>query len=172
MSDMDTIDRAWRDGFERGAPTIENAGARERVDHRVGVRRRRRAVGRVAAGVCAVVLVAGGTFALRPKAKAEQPVGQVQKIAVVDAPNGNLSIVFPSTGTSSIHLKPGRYEFDITAGGPGHAVGFADAGAEVQLERKGAVVPLFVTLKPGPHELRCSIPGHSDAGEQATVFVG
>lgn len=46
MSDMDTVDRAWREGFERGAPVIDNDGVRQRVDHRVAVRRRRRVTGR------------------------------------------------------------------------------------------------------------------------------
>jgi hypothetical protein len=170
MNDMDTIDRAWRDGFERGAPLVDNMGVRERVDRRVVVRRRRRVAGRAIAAVCAVVLIGSATLAMRPRSH-PQPVGPVQKVAVTDAPGGSLGIVFPSTGTSEIHLKPGSYEFDITADAPGHALGFA-SGPEVQLEHAGAVVPLRVTLTPGTHVLQCSIPGHAAAGEKAMVVVG
>lgn len=95
----------------------------------------------------------------------------MQKVAVTDAPGGSLSIVFPSTGTSQIHLKPGAYEFDITVGSPGHALGFGE-GQEVDLEHAGAVVPLRVTLNAGTHVLTCSVPGHASAGERATVVVG
>lgn len=169
MNDMDTIDRAWRDGFEHSAPAIDNAGVRNRVDRRVVKRRHRRVAGRVVLAVCALLLIAGTSLALRPKSKAE-PAAPVHKVAVVDAPSGNLSIVFSSTGSSQIALAPGSYAFEVTNGSPGHELSLEGTGFTVEhASPRGET--LVAKLAPGTYRLDCVIPRHAAAGESATIVV-
>jgi hypothetical protein len=176
MTDIDELDRMWRDGLASAAEDVvatPNPQARvaARVQHRR--RSRRTTTASVVVVLIAAVVIAVSQLGQHPKhlsVGAERPL----IVQVTDAPNGNLQILFPGRPISNppiVPLPSGVIRFEIRGLAPGHRLVIDGVpGFVVDFEAPGTITK-DVRLNPGEYLMHCTIPGHAEAGERALLDV-
>lgn len=121
----------------------------------------------VTAVLFVAMLAAVEIFAKEGKesAAAEKTAGQAVGVAAKEF-SLKVSISRLSTGETVFRLRnAGRIGHDLTIAGPGISK------AATPVIGAGKTAELKVTLAAGTYELYCSVPGHRQAGMDATVVV-
>jgi hypothetical protein len=189
MNNVDEMDRTWRDGLAAAASTAAVDAApltdpRARVAARVRRLRRTRAVVVTSTAILATTAVAVGVGVLvhrSPRTNIthtpEPTVAPASTVLeVTDAPGGRLLIVFPNhpeTRTlGQIDLPAGDIKLIINMATAGHHL-VIDGVSDFAADDSGgpATITTNVRLVPGRYLLHCIIPGHTAAGETATLNV-
>jgi hypothetical protein len=187
MTSTDELDRLWRDGLATLADQLNppmTADPEQRVAIRLRRRRRIRTATKLSvvvaliavAAIIGAALTRGSDHASRITSR--PPPVPVTTVAVVDAPGGALSIAFPGRDPGYppvIHLPSGLIRFRVSSEGAGHELVLdGPSGFHVDLLRNVSTASSRTTdveLAPGRYLMHCLIPGHTEAGEEATVTV-
>ena len=188
ITDIDELDRIWREGLARLAtPVSPQAAAAEVAEPAANAevlaerRRRRRGTLAAAAVVLAVVVALGLAVTNRHSSATvvgsgtTVPSPRPLVVEVVDGFGGATKISFPGLSASGnpprVELPAGLVQFDVRMFTPGHSLvldgvpGFAVDG------QVAGVYTQTVQLRPGLYKLHCTVPGHADVGEQILVAV-
>jgi hypothetical protein len=177
MTDIDELDRIWRDGLASAAEdVVATPDPQTRVAARVRHRRRTRRTMTTSIVVVLIAMVAIAATQLGHHSKQVRVAAKPPLIVqVVDAPHGNLQILFPGrpmTGyPPSVQLPSGVIRFEIHDLNPGHRLVIDGVpGFVADFETPGTITQ-DVRLNPGEYLMHCTIPGHEEAGESARLIV-
>ena len=187
MTNVDDLDRIWRDGLVTAAEEFSGPGdVRTRVAARVRHRRRSRRA--MSAGAAALLVGTAGVgvgalhrddrragVATVPLTTAPATAAPVAVVQVDEAPGNALKIAFPGRvlgDPPSVSLPSGLIRFEIHVGGAGHVLRIEGVpGFEVDASVEGETIVKDIDLAPGTYVMYCAIPGHRDAGEQMILVV-
>ena len=184
MTETDELDRIWREGLgQLAAPTTpisdpaSAVGARVRQRHqsRIGVFATAAVV--IAASI-AGVLVAAGPRSTERIVPARSPTSSPRPlfVDVVDGARGNLTISFPGRKVSGspphVNLPAGLTQFTITTLTAGHSLALDGVPGFAATPQTIGTVIRTVQLAPGVYMLHCTVPGHTEAGEEMLLDVG
>jgi hypothetical protein len=168
MASPEALDERWKQGLREVAMQPRYApDARDRVQATMQRRRHRRSASQIAALVVLCLLGGVGVFAAT---RSSNDVG------VGSAPGTVLEIdALPSLGFRPEHLvaHPGLIEFRLRDAAAGQHTLVIDGVPDFVLEvnNAGEVASGDVELAPGRYILYCSVPGHREAGAEATLVV-
>jgi hypothetical protein len=176
MPEIDELDRIWRAGLSAAAaarPPVDDPSAR--VGQRVRRRRRSRITLTTVGAVALVGIVAvAAVFATAPRGARVATSPPAVTVDVVVGPA--LQIHFPGlvvTGQPPrVHLPRGLLRFRVRAAAGTHELVIDGVHRfDVTVASETSAVSVTVRLAPGVYRMHCTIPGHTIAGEEATLLV-
>jgi len=178
MTDLDELDRIWREGLASAAATTTPvADPSVRVAERIRRRRRTRttltAIGVAVTGLVIILAVSLTRNPQRGDLATSTPVAVVRVEILV---GGQLTIQFPGRAVSGqpphVELPHGVIRFDVSSpGGTDHLViDGAPKFSAVVVPTHDAVTE-SVRIPPGRYLMHSTLPGHAIAGEEAILVV-
>jgi hypothetical protein len=178
MTDIDELDRIWREGLASAADAMSPAtDPTARVTERIRRRRRARAtLTAISVVATALVIVIAVSFA-RDRHSGE--VAMAPPVAVVRVEvlvGGQLTIQFPGRAVSGqpphVDLPHGVIRFEVRSGCCADRLvidGVPKFAAVVGSAHD--VVTEIVRMAPGRYLMHSTLPGHAEAGENAVIIV-
>ena len=178
MTNVDEIDRVWRDGLQSMAAfPSHHSDPHGRVAARVRARHRTRRIVTMLSAIAFVVIVAAGSaLLLRDEPKTRVAGAPSVVVAVTDAPGGQLRIELPGRPVSGdpphVTLPAGNIRFEIHGRSAGHVLVLdGDHGFTADFTNGPETITEDVHLEPGVYRLHCAIAGHAEAGEEMLLLV-
>jgi hypothetical protein len=176
MPEVDELDQIWREGLSAAeaamTPPTDPAG---RVAARVRRRRRNRSA-LTATGVVVVGALVFAGIALGRRAPDGPHIatsGPVTNVTVVVGPE--LRIRFPDRAVSGqprrIELPYGKIRFRVRSAGGSHRLVIDGVPGFVAAVSESKPVSVLVRIAPGRYRIHCTIPGHTESGENAILIV-
>jgi hypothetical protein len=178
MPDVDELDHIWREGLSAAAAAMAPVtDPVARVAARVRRRRRARAtltsIG--AAALVLVVIFTGFVLARNPHGGHVATTPPAEPVNVVVGWHGKLRIRFPGREVSGsaprVHLPQGQLRFTVRSYGTHRLVIDGVPGFNPRVVTDGTPVVVMVQLAPGTYLMHCTIPGHTESGEEAILVV-
>jgi hypothetical protein len=178
MTDIDELDRIWRDGLAAAADAMPPAtDPAARVGERIRRRRRARTtLTAISAAVTAVVIVVAVSFA-RDRQSGEfatsSPVAVVRVEVLV---GGQLTIHFPGRAVSGqpphVELPHGVIRFEVRSGSGADRLVIDGVPKFVAVVGSThAAVTEIVQIPPGRYLMHSTVLGHAEVGEKAVLIV-
>jgi hypothetical protein len=121
------------------------------------------------------VIFTGFVLARNPHATHFVTTPPVEPVNVVVGLHNQLKIRFPGREVSGnpprVHLQQGQLRFTVRSYGTHRLVIDGVPGFNPPVATDGTPVVVTVRLAPGTYRMHCTLPGHAEAGEEATLIV-
>jgi hypothetical protein len=178
MTDIDELDRIWREGLASAADaTLPATDPAARVAERVRRHRRSRTTrAAISVAVAAVVIVVAMSFARNRQSGQVATAPPVAVVHVEVLVGGQLTIQFPGRAVTGqppqVELPHGVIRFEVgTGGGSDHLVIDGVPEFAVTVASVHDVVTEKVRMAPGRYVMHSTLSGHAEAGEKAVIVV-
>jgi hypothetical protein len=179
MTDIDELDRIWREGLASAAATMApvtdpNLRVVERVRRRRRTRITFRGIGVVVTGLTIVLAV---LFARNPPHADFATSSPVTVVRVEVLVHGQLTIQFPGRAVHGqpphVELPQGLIRFDVSSPGGSDrlVIDGVPTFVAVVVPPHHAAVTETVQISPGTYLMHSTLAGHAAVGEEAILIV-